>query len=163
MTTEPKNQTAKPKTPKSTRYKPTSKESLRRLSIQQAAQYRLFLTEELSKLEEVLKELVPLPSSQEVRRLNPSLSIFDSTLPTPNFNGSSNAKVNPNVEPPLNVEFSLAKPMDPDTTEDILLKDIQNLYDPSNSGAGPQLHSDSLGFEYFKEGAEESDFDSPGH
>lgn len=163
MTPEPKNPAAKPKTPKGSRYKPTSKESLKKLSIQQAAQYRLFLTEELSKLEEVLKELVPLPPAQSLRPFNPNASAFDGTLPTPNFIGGSNPRSRSNSEPTPNVEFSLAKPMDPSVTEEDLLEDIQNLYDYPNSGAGSQLHSDSLGFEYFEESSSEPNPDSPGH
>lgn len=163
MTPESKEPSPKPKNSKTSKYKPTSKETLRRLSIQEAAQYRVFLAEELSKLEEVLKELVPMPSPQDLRHFNSTTAVPERTLPNPNYFTNSPSKSNASAETIPNVEFSLATPMDPDNTEAALLEDIQNLYDYPNSGAGSQLHSDSLGFEYSEDRTSSSNSDSFGY
>jgi len=117
--------------------------------------------EELSKLEEVLKELVPMPSPQDLRQRRPISSGFEDELSHSNYCPS--AKSNSSAESIPNVEFSLATPMDPSSTEAALLEDIQSFYDYPNSGAGPQLHSDSLGLEYSEDRTTSSNSDSFGY
>lgn len=155
------------KSAKSPKYKATPKETLKQLSIQQAASYRSFLIEELEKLEEILNELVPAqpprpysPAASRPERL--SRMAPDGLEYAPTYRESPQLPPSGAQEIPK-VEFSLASPMDPMVTEAELLGDIQNLYDYPNPRTGPELHTDSFGAETVGEGTSEPDVDSIGH